>query len=70
MSGWARGSGASRGTSGSLEGEREGGRERGKIMEGVIMLEAYLRIYHVAMETAGGISLIYTSSKFNMIYNI
>ena len=33
-----------------------------------VMLHSY--IYHVAMETAGGISLIYTSSKFNMIYNI
>ena len=32
------------------------------------MLGKYTRIYHVAMETAGGISLIYTSSKFNMIY--
>ena len=30
----------------------------------------YIIIYHVAMETVGGISLIYTSSKFNMIYNM
>ena len=30
----------------------------------------YCYIYHVAMEKAGGISLIYTSSKFIMIYLI